>query len=277
MDELANDDHTDLETLAALYGCVRDLIAERDRLRERSISDQETDGAILDLVAPGVPGVNSGDELVDLVREVAAERDRLRTVVERAHDHVALDEQALRALNVDGLIELVSMLRRDHAFAVASTTRADDAADAAAEAMGTIADGLHTVMAERDRLQERIDAYEGDVQAWEEKRNLIKQSSLGTPGAEAVAARTPPGVAKAIVLGGSYLARAEAAEAERERLRAVVDAAREFETANTAWHAKIERGELVQSTDDESRRRAAAISALTDHVRRLDGGEATDG
>lgn len=59
--------------------------------------------------------------------------------------------------------------------------------------------------------------------------------------------------------------------AERDRLRVVVDMAREFDAADTAWHDKIARGENVRSTDDESRRRAGAILALLDAVRQLDG------
>jgi hypothetical protein len=64
---------------------------------------------------------------------------------------------------------------------------------------------------------------------------------------------------------------------ERDRLRVVVDAAREFEAADAAWHGKIERGEAVQSTDDESLRRAAAVAALLGLVRQLDASEGTGG
>lgn len=59
-------------------------------------------------------------------------------------------------------------------------------------------------------------------------------------------------------------------EAERDRLRAVVAAAREFGVAHDAWHDRIERGENVRSTDDDSIRRAAALLELTDLVRQLD-------
>jgi hypothetical protein len=59
--------------------------------------------------------------------------------------------------------------------------------------------------------------------------------------------------------------------AERDRLRAVADAAREFDAAWSEWRAKIERGENVNSQDDESQRRAASIAGLIEAVRQLDG------
>lgn len=60
--------------------------------------------------------------------------------------------------------------------------------------------------------------------------------------------------------------------AERDRLRVVADAAREFAAAWLAWHNKIEIGGHLSSTDDESRRRAASIADLLAAVRRLDDG-----
>jgi len=82
---------------------------------------------------------------------------------------------------------------------------------------------LTETTAERDQLQARIDAYEGHLEAWEEMAELIAQSSLGTPEAEAIRERTPPGVGRAIVRATEYLARAEEAEAERDRLRKVIE------------------------------------------------------
>lgn len=81
---------------------------------------------------------------------------------------------------------------------------------------------LEDVSDKRNELQARIDAYEGAIEEWEEMDDLIKASSLGTPEAEAVRARTPRGVGKAIVLGANYLVRAERAEAECRRLRAAI-------------------------------------------------------
>ena len=167
-------------------------------------------------------------------------------------------------------------------------------------------------------------------------KDLIAQSSLGTPEAMAMRARTPPGLAYAISRAAEEMRRADEAEAERDRLqaelntanaeledahrferdarqveaelgrlradiavqtdaadaaaeavgamaeklsallaerdrlRAVVDAAREFGVAHDAWHARIERGENVRSTDEDSVRRAAAMLELTDLVRQLD-------
>lgn len=68
--------------------------AERDRLRERAIAAQEEAGRILELVAPGSPGVNSGGELVDLVAGVVVERDRLRAAFEGVQ--ALLDERTDR-------------------------------------------------------------------------------------------------------------------------------------------------------------------------------------
>lgn len=85
---------------------------------------------------------------------------------------------------------------------------------------------LTETTAERDQLQARIDAYEGRLEAWEEMDRLISQSSLGTPEAVALRERTPPEVARAIVRASEYLGRAEEAEAERDQVRAVVEAGR---------------------------------------------------
>lgn len=75
---------------------------------------------------------------------------------------------------------------------------------------------------ERDRLQARLDAYEGDLKEWEHIEELIRDSSLGTAAAESLRNRTPPGLGKALALGSQYLARAEAAETERGQLRAAL-------------------------------------------------------
>lgn len=80
---------------------------------------------------------------------------------------------------------------------------------------------------ENARLRERIDTYEGDLEGWEHTENLIRDSSLGTAAAESLRNRTPHGLGKALVLGSQYLVRAEAAEAERDQLQAVVDHLRE--------------------------------------------------
>lgn len=47
------------------------------------------------------------------MNELEAENARLRAVVERAHDHVAVDERVLRSLAADDLVALISVLRQD--------------------------------------------------------------------------------------------------------------------------------------------------------------------
>lgn len=81
---------------------------------------------------------------------------------------------------------------------------------------------LARLRTERDRLQARLEDYEGDLEAWEMTRAMIEQSSLGTPDAEKMRDRTPLEVGKAIVLGAEYRQRAEKAETEVERLRALL-------------------------------------------------------
>jgi hypothetical protein len=88
-----------------------------------------------------------------------------------------------------------------------------------------LSDALKDMRAERDRSRERIAAYEGSLEAWEEMDRVIHQSSLA---AQALIERTPRGVGRAIVLGAQLLGRAEEAEAERDRLRAVVEAAQAY-------------------------------------------------
>lgn len=125
-------DHTDIETLATLYECVRALLDERDRLAAEV--PIQTDAADAAAEAVGAMAEKCSALIADLERERAvrsivdralgdavAERDRLRLVVERAHDHVGLDEPVLRTLGVDGLIELVGVLRRDYAEATAES------------------------------------------------------------------------------------------------------------------------------------------------------------
>jgi hypothetical protein len=78
------------------------------------------------------------------------------------------------------------------------------------------------VVAERDALQARLDAYEGEVEAWEELDRLIADSSLGTPEAVALREQLPPEVSHAIARATEYLVRAEKAETQRDRLAEVL-------------------------------------------------------
>jgi hypothetical protein len=53
------------------------------------------------------------DQAAQRYADVVVERDRLRLIVERAHDRVEVDEGVLRTLAVDGLVALVGVLRQD--------------------------------------------------------------------------------------------------------------------------------------------------------------------
>lgn len=104
---------------------------------------------------------------------------------------------------------------------------------------------LGRLVAERDRLQARTEEYEQRV------RDLVDEST-----AERLAAHTE----------------LTAVEAERDRLRAVVDAAVEAVAAHRAWIAKA-RTSGVTTVDAESHRRAAALATLGTMVDQLDGSE----
>jgi chaperonin cofactor prefoldin len=86
-----------------------------------------------------------------------------------------------------------------------------------------LAEQLAEAVNERDALQARIDAYEGHLEEWEEIDRLIAASSLGTPEAVAMREQVPPQLSKVLVRAIQAQQRADAAEAERDRLRAVVD------------------------------------------------------
>jgi pimeloyl-ACP methyl ester carboxylesterase len=110
--------------------------------------------------------------------------------------------------------------------------------------------------AERDRLRERIDAYEGEMQAWEEMDRAIRESSLGTPAAQSLAERTPWEVGRAIVLGARHLDRAEKAEAERDQLRdqALPEAAAIMNRLSTALGAAEAERDRLRAVVDAARR-----------------------
>lgn len=78
---------------------------------------------------------------------------------------------------------------------------------------------LDDLIAERDALQARIDAYEGRLEEWEEIDRLIAASSLGGEEAQRVRDSVPPQVGKLIVRAAQEAERAERAEQERDRLR----------------------------------------------------------
>lgn len=68
---------------------------------------------------------------------------------------------------------------------------------------------LADVIAQRDALQARIDAYEGKLEEAEEIDALIAASSLGTPEAQAAIARVPSMVGRAVARAADYRDRAD--------------------------------------------------------------------
>jgi hypothetical protein len=71
-------------------------------------------------------------EIIDqALLDAITERDRLRTIVERAHDRVGVDEHVLRTLAVDDLVALVSVLRQDCRNAMIENDRLRAVVDAA--------------------------------------------------------------------------------------------------------------------------------------------------
>jgi uncharacterized protein YcaQ len=91
-------------------------------------------------------------------------------------------------------------------------------------------------------------------------KKLIEQSSLGTPEARAIRARTSPELARALVAASRCHDRAEAAEAELEALRG---AARRLVIAAKEW---------TRSTQDlqSPQVRQAAVDELADAIDAFD-------
>jgi hypothetical protein len=134
---------------------------------------------------PGQP-MNAAD-----VAAIIAERDRLRVVVERALDHVGVDEHVLRSLATGDLVALVGVLRQDCRDAMIENDRLRAAFDRIAldpaeyrHALGHIADCDHNCDQCRQLAWQALD---GGVDAQERATDIL---------------------------------------AERDRLRAVVEAAR---------------------------------------------------
>lgn len=96
-------------------------------------------------------------------------------------------------------------------------------------------------VAERNELRARLDSYEGAVEERERINQLIADSSLGTPEARAIQARTPRPLGRAIVRAVEEMERAE-------RLRTIV--------VNTATDARI----LVKALEQGNTNAAAAIA-----------------
>jgi hypothetical protein len=123
---------------------------------------------------------------------IAAERDRLRLVVERAHDRVGADEQVLRTLGIDGLIALVAVLRQDCRDAMIERDQLRNTIDSqAADRLGEdapppaqriLADYARDLEAERDRLRAVVAAvvrqFDGLDDLWGETVKLNVEDLL---------------------------------------------------------------------------------------------------
>lgn len=139
-----------------------------------------------------------------------------------------------------------------------SVILANNAAEAAAEAIGAMTTKLAAVMAERDQLQDEIAHIALAV---------VPNGTVGNVHDYNIVPLIKAIVAEAAA-GDEIVSRLMA---ERDRLQPVVTAAREFAVADAAWHDKVSTG-AVRSTDDESQRRVAAIAALLETVHQLEPG-----
>jgi hypothetical protein len=106
---------------------VAAIIAERDRLRaafDRIALDPAEYRHALGHIADcdhncdqcrqlAWQALDGGVDAQERATDILAERDRLRAVVERAHDHVGVDEHVLRSLATGDLVALVGVLRQD--------------------------------------------------------------------------------------------------------------------------------------------------------------------
>jgi hypothetical protein len=187
---------------------VKDLVAERDRLREVVAEVYFELGPPQPRVEPeGVPA---------LVRKATDERDRLRAVVDGYVDdltHIAFAVAGHKtgAVHHDDILSRVQ----------ATVTQRDQWAGEAGEWARVVLQIMMTI--------------DGGQRTW------------GDPIGEEVIA----------------------AVAELEAGRPVVDAAQEFAAAQTAWRKKLESGQALQPTDDLRHRLAAATATLLHEVRHL--------
>jgi hypothetical protein len=203
--QVANDRSVEIGRLeqqrAAIDVALRDTVAERDRLQTE----------LADAMA-------TGQSMEGQCHDLETERDRLRAIVERAHDHVGLDEHVLRTLSTDDLVALVSVLRQDAVELRGGYAKATVAADAAAEAVGNMAEYASQAVAERDRLRAVVDAAANAYVPFEGVRRIAHGALPALADAlDQLDSETPP--AQRIL--ADY---ARDLEAERDRLRAVVDA-----------------------------------------------------
>lgn len=111
------------------------------------------------------------------------------------------DEDVLRALDVDSLIELIAALRRDYALVVDERDTYRD------NAMPEAATIMNTLSAERRQLQDRLSEVEAE-------RDRLRADQMVTAEQEVVIVGLRKKLATIV--------------AERDRLRAVVDVADDF-------------------------------------------------
>lgn len=220
-----------------------DLKIERDQLRERN---GQRAGILLHLASVlGDAPTRTEAELPNAVARVMADRDKLiatRQDLLDALGHIAL---ALVPTNAPpGIVDF------------------GDAKD--------LPDAVRRVVAERDRLDAVVGEYglneDEPLVAVVAERNRLR----------AALAETRQGLEyERLVKYAAYEDTIETelrlhdAETERNRLRAVVEAARELVEARRVWFAKAEAGG-VTSADPESVRRQAAIERLDEQVAALD-------
>lgn len=124
------------------------------------------------------------------------------------------------------------------------------------DAAGELVAKYEAVLAERDELR-AAEAERNKI------RDLIERSSLGSPEAKALRDSMPPELARTIVLASEYHRRAEAAEAERDRLRVVVEAVERWTDAYAIEAAAVlGHGDLEEAQTLVSEAAVATLEAL---------------
>lgn len=130
--------------------------------------------------------------------------------------------------------------------------------------LGQVADAVAEMETERDRLRAGLE--------------IIAIPPVHVPGVSE-GCEGCAGVARAALDGadfsGPVAISLEDAVTEHDRLRAVVDAAREFVAAQRAWIEKVKESGGVSSSDEESHRRAGSLATLGMQVDLLDTKEGT--
>lgn len=130
--------------------------------------------------------------------------------------------------------------------------------------LGQVADAVAEMETERDRLRAGLE--------------IIAIPPVHVPGVSE-GCEGCAGVARAALDGTDFSSPVaislEDAVTEHDRLRAVVDAAREFVAAQRAWIEKVKESGGVSSSDEESHRRAGSLATLGMQVDLLDTKEGT--